>query len=442
MDSIILFLEGRKMNNKNNKNLTLVAGLALFSMFFGAGNLIFPPYLGFITSNHWIVSTIGFLITGVGIVMLGVIATTKSGGSINTLSDKVSPIFSKIFGTAIILCIGPGFAIPRTAATSYEIIKNSLYPNFSAVICSVLFFFVVFLFVVKPSDIIDRIGKYLTPALLLVLFVIIIKGVFTPIGQTTGNSVENTFSLSFQEGYQTMDALAALIFTTIVISTFMSKGVTETKELNKLTIKAALIAGIGLCIVYGGLLYVGATASTLDFANLSRTEILTKITYLLLGNTGNIVLSLAILLACLTTAIGLLSSSSQYFYDLCNEKINYMFFVIIFTIFSAYFAIRGVDSIVIISGPVLTALYPISILLIVTEFFKDKIKYRGFYFGAILGAFYPTILNILSIFNINIDSAKLLFLNISQSFEAFIWIIPALVLGILFTIIEKIIKRA
>ncbi|WP_036729298.1 MULTISPECIES: branched-chain amino acid transport system II carrier protein [Peptoniphilus] len=421
---------------KKLNNITLVSGLALFSMFFGAGNLIFPPTIGLATASDWIIAMIGFLTTGVGLVMITVVATTKAGGSINNLAGKVSPLFAKIFSTAIILCIGPGLAIPRTAATSYEIIQSSLMPNLSPILSSIIFFAIVLFFVVNPMNIIDRIGKILTPMLLIVLFLIISKGIISPLGVPTG-SKSGAFAFSFEGGYQTMDVLAALIFTTMIIKGFENKGITEVNQLNTLTIKSSFIAGFGLCIVYGGLVYIGATVSSLNLNELSKVELLTYITHTLLGTTGNVLLALAMLLACITTAIGLLSTSAQYFTELTKNKLSYLAFVIIFTLFSAYFAVKGVENIIAISAPVLVALYPVSIVLVISEFFRNKIKSKNFYYGAVLGAFYPTILTILSSFGVSTDAASKLFIGIPDVYVAFNWILPSIVLAFVFNLFGK-----
>ena len=164
-----------------NKKLIFVSGFALFSMFFGAGNLIFPPFLGNKVGDQYLIATLGFLLSAVGLVFLGLLAATKSGGTIEKIGNTISPRFSLIFSTIIMLAIGPGLAIPRTAATTVEIIQKGFFKGANSVLLTVVFFACVYLFVRKPSSIIDNLGKILTPLLIATLVVIIFKGIISPV---------------------------------------------------------------------------------------------------------------------------------------------------------------------------------------------------------------------------------------------------------------------
>lgn len=413
------------MEKKNN--IVLVAGLALFSMFFGAGNLIFPPTLGRTVGSNYIPATLGFTITAVGIVMLGVIATTKAGGSIENIAGKLGDRFSFLFGTLILLAIGPGLATPRTAATTYEVIQGSIAPGLNPVVSSIVFFAIVLFFVLNPTSMIDRLGKFLTPALLILLALIIIKGFITPLGAPAPVEMKNVFGMSFEEGYQTMDALAALVFTSVIIKGFELKGIQEKKPLIDLTIKAGIFASIALCLVYGGLLYIGATTSSLDLGEIGRVPLLIYIAENLLGETGKMAMSAAMALACLTTAIGLTSTVGSFFSNASKGKVSYRTVVIISTIFSTYFAVRGVDQIVKISVPILLALYPVSIVLIFLNLFPNVFKKKSIYVGAVTGALIPTLIKIIT----NIENL------FPESFASFLWIIPVLILGTIFALIDK-----
>lgn len=413
------------MNKKNN--MVLISGLALFSMFFGAGNLIFPPTLGRMVGSNYIPAILGFVITAVGIVMLGVIATTKAGGSIENVADKLGDRFSLLFGTLILLAIGPGLAIPRTAATTFEVIQGSILPNLNPIVSSIIFFAIVLFFVLNPTSIIDRLGKFLTPALLFTLALIIFKGLTTPLGKPSPIEMENVFGMSFEEGYQTMDALAALVFTLVVIKGFELKGITDNKTIVSLTIKAGIFASIFLCIVYGGLLYIGATTSSLDLGDIGRVPLLIYIAENLLGQLGKVVLSIAMALACLTTAIGLTSTVGTFFSNASKNKVSYKTVVIVSTIFSAYFAVRGVDFIVQFSVPILLALYPVSIVLIFLNLFPNVFKSKSVYVGAVSGAFIPTLIKFTSYLEGLLPS----------SFDSFLWIIPVLLMGGIFVILDK-----
>lgn len=421
---------------KKNFNTIMVSGLALFSMFFGAGNLIFPPTLGMETGSSFIPATLGFLISSVGIVLLAVIASTKAGGSIDSIAGKVNKKFSVIFGTLVILAIGPILAIPRTAATTFEIIQGTTLPGLNPVLSSVVFFAVVLFFVLKPTNVIDSLGKILTPALLIVLAMIIVKGFITPLGAIVNTGATGVFAKSFEEGYQTMDALAALVFTTVVIKSFEEKGITDKKELVSCTVKASIIAAIGLSLVYAGLLYIGATTSGLGVESLDRVSLLIFATDNLLGSFGKYALSIAISLACLTTAIGLTSTVGDYFETLSKGKLKSKNVILISTAFSGYLSIKGVDNIINIAGGILSALYPLAMVLIFLNLFPHMFTKKSTYVGSVFGAFIPTIVRFVMRFGIEFKLLSNIQTN-HPTLYSFIWIIPAVIFGIIFTIISK-----
>ena len=351
-----------------NKKLIFVSGFALFSMFFGAGNLIFPPFLGNKVGDQYLIATLGFLLSAVGLVFLGLLAATKSGGTIEKIGNTISPRFSLIFSTIIMLAIGPGLAIPRTAATTVEIIQKGFFKGANSVLLTVIFFICVYLFVRKPSSIIDNLGKILTPLLIATLVVIIFKGIISPVATPANTYQIQVFQSSFEEGYQTMDALASLVFAIVVTKGFMENGITDDKTIKEYTIKSSIIAAIGLCFVYGGLIYIGAATSKFNLGNVDRVDLLLYICYQHLGILGKVLICIAMALACLTTAIGLTTTVGQFFSDMLIDKTNgvisYDVIIIISTVFSAFFAVVGVEKILKISAPFLTAIYPVARVLI------------------------------------------------------------------------------
>ncbi|MBP2024696.1 branched-chain amino acid transport system II carrier protein [Peptoniphilus stercorisuis] len=421
---------------KKNFNTILVSGLALFSMFFGAGNLIFPPTLGMKAGSSFIPATLGFLISSVGIVLLAVLASTKAGGSIDSIAGKVNKKFSVVFGTLVILAIGPVLAIPRTAATTFEIIQGTTLPGLNPIVSSIVFFGIVLFFVLNPTNIIDSLGKFLTPVLLIVLTMIVVKGFITPLGTIVNTGATGVFAKSFEEGYQTMDALAALVFTTVVIKGFESKGIKDKKELISSTIFASLIAAVGLSLVYGGLLYIGATMSGLGVENLDRVSLLILATDTLLGNFGKYALSIAIALACLTTAIGLTATVGDYFQELSKGKLKSKYVILISTAFSGYLSIKGVDNIVNIAGGVLSILYPVAIVLIFLNLFPNIFTKHSTYIGAVFGAFVPSIIRFFMRFGLEFKMLITIQEN-HPTLYSFIWVIPAVIFGIIFTFFAK-----
>ncbi|MBU3157118.1 branched-chain amino acid transport system II carrier protein [Clostridium estertheticum] len=359
---------------KSSTKHSLIIGFALFAMFFGAGNLIFPPFLGKAAGSAYFTSITGFLITGVGLPLIGIIACAKINGTYEKMANRVGKKFAVITSVALILVIGPLLAIPRTAATTFELGIHPLFPSVSQNIIVILYFLIALAFVLKPSSIIDNVGKILTPSLLLMLAIIIFKGIIDPIGPIVNTSYKNGFSKALIEGYQTMDVMASVIFAGIIISSVKAKGYKNAKDIMKMTIKSAIVAVTGLAFVYGGLMYLGTQTSTLFPKNIARTTLVTELVKLDLGSIGSVVLSLCVALACLTTAIGLLASGAEFFANLSKNKLSYKTAAIIMAVVSGLIATNDVDSIVTFAGPVLQILYPIVIVLIIITLLGDKVK--------------------------------------------------------------------
>jgi len=258
-----------KSTNTITLGENIVVGLMLFALFLGAGNIIFPPLLGQLSGEALVVSVIGFLITGVGLPLLAVIAIAKSGGDLESLASRVHPLFGLSFTIVVYLVIGPLFAIPRTATVSYEIgvipfLSESIASDrWSLVLFSLLFFTITILFALNPTKLVDRIGRILTPLLIIVIGLLAIKSLITPMGKigvARDAYKDSPFFESFLQGYLTMDVLAALVFGIVVIQALHDKGITDSKVLVRSTIFSGLIAAIGLSLVYIVLSYIGATS--------------------------------------------------------------------------------------------------------------------------------------------------------------------------------------
>ena len=327
----------------NKKKDILVIGFALFSIFFGAGNLIFPPYIGLTSGSEWLISFLGFIISDVGIIFLSIVAVSKAG-SFQGVVGRAGKKFGITLEILMMLCLGPILVVPRTAATTFEMSISPLLGNVNPYVFSVIFFLIVFVLTIKPNKVMDIIGKVLTPLLLISLAVLIIKGIINPIGDLEKVNSGKLFMTGITQGYQTMDALGTGGIVALVMASFASKGYKDKKENRMLTIKSALIACIGLAIVYGGLTFLGATSTKYD-SSISLTTLLKNITNAILGSTGTIMLAIVIGLACLTTAVGLTSVTAKYFEDVSNKKLKYKYIVIAICVFSALYSNLGVMSI-------------------------------------------------------------------------------------------------
>jgi len=364
----------------------IIIGLALFAMFFGAGNLIFPTSVGLNAGDSWLSAMLGFLTTGVGLPLLGVFAVIKIGGNITEFSKKLGPFFSTVFGMTIMTSLAL-VAISRTAATTFEMSILPLLPNASPVISSVIFFALTILLAINPNGIIDRIGKILTPVLLLMLSIIIFKGVTSPIGQPAILNLSNQYQTGFFGGYQTMDALGSVMLGGIITASLISKGYINKKDQKRVASIAILVAGIGLALVYGGLLYLGATSSSVLTSELSRTGLTVEIVSLILGNLGKVVLGICVAFACLTTSVGLTATVSDYYKNLSKNKLNYKFLVIFTSVLCALISNIGVDAIVRVATPLLITIYPVAIVLIVVNLLSPNAaewSVRGAVIGAVI----------------------------------------------------------
>ena len=401
---------------KNTKDI-IVIGFALFSMFFGAGNLIFPAFLGNKVGSQFLAAIIGFIITGVGLPFLAITACSMGDGTFDSISNKIGKNFSIILTILLFVAIGPMLAIPRTAATTYELAINPFFPKVPALLAMVIYFLINIFFVFKKSSVIDTLGKYLTPTLIILLGFIIIKGLLIPIDKIVSTNAVNVFSSSLLEGYQTMDAIAALLFAGIITKSLKSKGY-RNKEMSSMLFKSSAVAGIGLAFVYGGLTYIGAQTVNLTSESLGKTEILILISKSILGNLGPILIGTAMGLACLTTSIGLLSSGAEFFEKISKGKLNYKLNVIIISIVSLVIATLGVDKIIVLSVPILNVLYPVAITLIVTSFLNNLINNIN---AIRLGTYTSLIFGILSI----IPGINLTFIPLAKL--GFPWVLPTVI---------------
>lgn len=418
------------------KKDVILTGFALFAMLFGAGNLIFPPVVGFTNGDNWIVSAIGFILTGAGFPLLAIIAAAVAGKDLDSFATRVSPLFSKIFNIALILSIGPLLALPRTGATAFEMMVPQNIENFQIYKFGFLtiFFAVTILFSLKSSKVVDRVGAILTPILLIVLAIIIFKGVFSPIGEPKIMGATTPFKYGFLNGYQTMDTLAAIIFSSIILKAIRSgRNLTVKQEMNFLS-NSSMIAVCGLSVVYGGLLYIGATSYGILHST-GTTQLLTDIVNKLLGKEGNLALGICVAGACLTTAIGLTATVGDYFSSLL--KISYEKIVIGTVVLSFIFAGFGVDAIVKVSAPILTFLYPIAIVLILLNCFKKYVSSDKTYLGAVIGAGIVGFFEMTQTLGINLQFLNKIYVKLPLQTFGLAWIMPSLIFAVIFSIIFK-----
>ena len=383
-----------------------VIGVMLFALFFGAGNLIFPASLGQQAgSNVWF-AVAGFLVTGIGLPFLGILAMGVSGSkNLQELASRVHPLYGICFTALLYLTIGPFFAAPRTGAVAYDIgIAPFVGEGFGQVglfIFTLLFFIVTMWFSLNPAKIVDNVGKILSPGILILLFILLVMTFVKPIGAIEApqaSYAHGAFVKGFMEGYNTMDALASLVFGIIVINAVRSMGVTSSRGILITSAKSGIIAVLFLGIIYVGVAYLGA-ASTGTFGLFDTGgPVLEKAASHYFGSLGSVMLSIIIILACLTTSIGLVTACGEYFHTIF-PKISYKMFVLLFSGVSFVIANFGLANIINFSIPVLMFLYPLAVALMMLTF-VSKLFYhaRIVYVAAIVVTFFISIIDGLKTF--------------------------------------------
>jgi branched-chain amino acid:cation transporter, LIVCS family len=358
-------------------------GFMLFSMLFGAGNLIFPAFLGQAAGGNVWQAIIGFIISDAGLAVLAFIAVAKSG-TFDALVSRVSPTFALLFPMSIYLAIGPGLAIPRAGSLAFEMGAKPFLPDavgtspFGLFIYTVIFFCVVFWFAKSPSKLVDRFGKILTPTLLILIFIVFIKALFTDLPSFTKATLDyktNPISQGFLDGYQTMDAIGALICAIVFTNLFQLKKINQPSLQVKYLTLFGLICGLLLTFCYLIIAYLGATASVLGEVD-NGAIVLSTALHQLFGQGGTVFLGLIFTVACLSVCIGLITSCAQYFSSIW-PRLSYIKAVILLCFFSGFVANLGLAQILKISVPVLGLMYPMAITLIILGLLHHKLPFNG-----------------------------------------------------------------
>ena len=424
---------------------TIIIGFALFAIFFGAGNLIFPPYLGVTAGENWGIATLAFLISDPLLSIIAVMVVAALGGSALNVGRRVHPLFASALAAICVLLIGPIFAVPRTGASTHEIFVQSYFPEAPQWITSLVFFGIVLWITYKENSVMDAIGKYLTPILLFILFCIFVAAIVQPDATFATTDGTGLFAQGFKEGYQTMDVLGAPLLAGVVMKDITRRGYLNKKDQFRMMFGVGIVAFILLALVYSTLAYSGASMSTVIDSTAQRAAMLTTIVKNLLGSWGQLVMGLAVCFACLTTAIGLTTTCGQYFEEVSKGKISYKKTILVTVAVEFIISLVGVDSLINLAVPVLTFIFPIMIALILFSAFDQYIPYDWTYLGAVIGAGIVGLvqgINTLSQLlggNLLGDAVKLIgtFPLATYGLE---WIVPTFAGALIFTILAAILK--
>lgn len=373
------------------KKLTIAqiisVSMMLFAIFFGAGNMIFPPAMGQLAGTSYLSALAGFILTDAGIAILGVTAVVLAGSSMSDLGNLVGRRFALFLSVGVYLLIGPLFALPRTGSVSFEIALLPYIGESNSMLWSLLFtgafFGLTYYLSSNPSRIVDVVGKYLTPVLLLSILSIFIASLlnggsngsfsFGTISAPTAAYADIPFFKGMIEGYNALDGPAGLAFAIIVITAIRSYGITEKKTIARYTIICGLGAAGFLAVVYFMLTYVGAMTNT-AFAN--GGALLHAVTNHLFGGIGGIILGIAVLFACLTTSIGLTTSFADYFQTILPKRWSYKKIAAAVCLFSFVISNIGLSQLITVSLPILIMIYPVTVVLMLLSFLRKRIGSR------------------------------------------------------------------
>lgn len=414
---------------------TVVAvGLMLFSMFFGAGNLIFPPMLGVESGEHFTPAMIGFLLTGVLMPVLTVIAIAISGTGVRDLASRAGVVFGLIFSIVAYLSIGALYAVPRAAAIGYELGIESTFDltgGWWRLAGTFAFFLVCYLLTLWPGKVVDTLGKALTPVLLILLAVLAVVGLqklHDPSIPATEAYSSNPLVNGISQGYFTMDSIGALAFALIVVSSFSQKGETDHKRIVKLSGIAAFTAGFFLMMVYLGLGLVGARMPDKETYS-DGAAILSSAAHLTMGETGEIVFSLIVLLACITTVVGLTAATSTFFHELV-PAISYRWWATILTLVGLAIANLGLEKILSVSGPVIGLIYPPAIVLITLSYVHLLCRQHKLVFSYRIGvavAFVFSFIDFLAALNVPVEPLQNALSWVPLMDAGMGWLLPTIV---------------
>ncbi|OIN67744.1 branched-chain amino acid transport system II carrier protein [Exiguobacterium sp. KRL4] len=417
-----------------NRKDIFALGFMIFALFFGAGNLIFPPELGALAGTQFLPAMLGFIVTGVGLPLVGLIAVAWVGGGISTLANPLPKFVGALLTFALYVAIGPFFGIPRTSVVTYElgVVPFLSGPSqTSLMVSSSLFFLVTLYLVLKPGKLLDIIGRFITPLLLIALATLSISSIINPLSTVQRPapgyaSFTDAFIQGFLQGYLTLDALGALVFGVIILHTLHARGLKHRTAQLKTVTRAGLIAAVSLTLVYTGLGFIGRNSFG-AVGSVDGPSLLQQYADNTFGTIGLIILGIAILLACLTTSVGLVTAFSEYLMSF-SSRLSLPVTGTITTVSGFTISIFGLNTLLTIAIPVLMFLYPIVIVLIGLTFVRSFLKKTSLV--------YQTTLFVTALFSLvsALTSLKVLpgiLINVYKIFplteQNLAWLLPALI---------------
>ncbi|GIN88840.1 branched-chain amino acid transport system carrier protein BraB [Heyndrickxia sporothermodurans] len=423
----------------------LAIGFMLFAMFLGAGNVIFAPMVGQQAGTNTWIAMGGFLITGVGLVLLAIIALTRGGGTVERLTARVHPLFAVIFSILLFLTLGPIYVIPRTTSVVYEIAINPLIQvkentSLYLLIFSAIFILLTIFLSWNTTKFIDRLGKLITPIFGILLLILIVKSIITPMGKIGApqeNYMSGIFLKGFTQGYYTMDVLAAFVFGGIFIKSISSLGIKSEKEVSKLFIKAGFITIIGLIALQISMAWIGASSVEAIGYKDNGGEVLAQSAKALLGQMGIYIIGTVIFLTGITTNVACLAAVSEYF-ERIVPSISYKKWLILFSILSMIITNFGLNTILTFASPILMLLYPLAIAMIILIFANNLFNgQQSVYVGTMIGVGFVAVLDALKDAKVSPEAINNIFGFIPLFESGAGWIITGIIGFIIGLIVAK-----
>lgn len=420
----------------NNKKTIFIIGFALFASFFGAGNLILPPQLGFNSGPDWWLVALGFITSATVIPLLALFGHAKLQGTMLDFGNKVSPLFSLVYCLCVYI-IAITLPIPRTAAVTHEMAIQPFFDT-PSLLTSSLYFAIAFVFVMKRDSILSILGKFLTPLIVLILLVIIAIGLFSS-PETMNPSVLESPAIvaGLLEGYQTYDALGGILIGGVVIISLNLEGGVSFEDKKAIIAKSGVVAAFGLFIIYAGMIAVGALHNTEFESSISRPELLTGLSLKTLGNIGNLFLSILISLACFTTAVSVIVGTADFFKGLFKEsQLAYTITAIVACLLGVLVGQFDVHYIIVVAIPALMFIYPLTIVLILLNVIPEKYASKLVFKAVVLVTFIFSIPDFLG-FLVEADwlvSVKEIIPLANQNLG---WVMPAIITFVLVNGLSK-----
>lgn len=416
-----------------------LTGLLLFGMFFGAGNLIFPPTLGVLSGEQFWPAVLGFVLSGVGIAVLAlIIGMLNPKGYVDDISKKISPWFATLYLVVLYLSIGPFFAMPRTATVAYEVGVFPMLPeswtNGGLTVFTLIYFAAAYFIVLNPSKVLDRIGRLLTPIFALLIVLLVSLGI-AKYGsempqQAEGDYVSKAFGMGFIEGYNTLDALASVAFSVVAVQTLKQLGFNDRKEYVSTIWLVGFVVALGFSVLYIGLAYLGnhfpISSSVVNSEMNKGVYILSHATQAIFGQSAQWFLAAMVIMTCFTTTAGLIVSTAEFFASRF-PRFSYKIYATLFTLMGLGVANMGLNAIIQFSLPVLLILYPITIAIVLLVMLNKLITLSKL--GMQISIFLVTLVSVTSVLGeqLNISILSEIIHHLPFATLSLPWLVPGLI---------------